>query len=334
MIEVTLYSRANCHLCDEARALLVGLSESLPMQIKEIDVDSSPDLVQRFGETVPVIQCGPYTISAPIDAKDLEITLRAAQQRLDQIADIEQGIASGRISVDIPWTKSDGFSLWLSRNWLMMFNLFTLVYVGLPFLAPVFMRAGLTAPANIIYRVYGAVCHQFAYRSWFAFGEQAYYPRTAVGDEHVHSYPEATGQDENDLWTARAYIGDERVGYKIALCQRDIAIYLGILAFGLIFAASGSRIPGLPWWIWLAFGVFPIGLDGLSQLVSQPPLSLIAFRESTPLLRTVTGGLFGFMTAWFGYPIAEESMRESRDYLQAKLKRIKDRSQPASEMKV
>jgi hypothetical protein len=28
----------------------------------------------------------------------------------------------------------------------------------------------------------------------------------------------------------------------------------------------------------------------------------------------LTGGLFGFMTAWFAYPNIEESMRETRQY--------------------
>jgi hypothetical protein len=41
------------------------------------------------------------------------------------------------------------------------------------------------------------------------------------------------------------------------------------------------------------------------------------------LLRTVTGFLFGFGTAWFGYPVAGEGMRETRDYMEGKLARYK-----------
>jgi hypothetical protein len=50
---------------------------------------------------------------------------------------------------------------------------------------------------------------------------------------------------------------------------------------------------------------------------------LIPYRESTPLLRTITGFLFGFLTAWFGYPYVEESMSENRKYLESKLDRSK-----------
>jgi uncharacterized membrane protein len=68
--------------------------------------------------------------------------------------------------------------------------------------------------------------------------------------------------------------------------------------------------------------MLPIGLDGFSQLLSQPPLNFFPYRESTPFFRSLTGFLFGFTTAWFGYPMVEESMAEARQVLAAKLRRI------------
>ena len=68
-------------------------------------------------------------------------------------------------------------------------------------------------------------------------------------------------------------------------------------------------------------------MDGFSQLISQLPYNLLPFRESTPFLRTLTGVLFGFSTAWFGYPYVEESMKESTQYLQRKLDIIKKRAE-------
>jgi uncharacterized membrane protein/glutaredoxin len=327
MIEITLYTRQDCHLCDELKAAILEYENDIPYKLVEVDIDQNPALKKQYNEQIPIIVIGPYTLRAPIDRRDLEVTLRAAQQRAAQIADIEEGIASGRIQVDIPWSRADQFSLWLSRNWLKAFNLFTLVYVGLPFLAPLLMHAGAPTPSYWIYRVYGVVCHQFAFRSWFMFGEQSVYPRSDAYIDELFSYEQATGLDPDDLWVARSYTGDENVGYKVALCQRDVAIYIGILSFGLIFGLTGRRLFGIPWYLWILFGILPIGFDGLSQLISQPPLSLIPIRESTPLLRTVTGFLFGFVTAWFGYPIAEESMRENREYLTAKLRRVSSRQQ-------
>ena len=46
------------------------------------------------------------------------------------------------------------------------------------------------------------------------------------------------------------------------------------------------------------------------------------YRESTPLLRTLTGALFGFSTAWFGFPLIEESMAETRVNFAAKKARL------------
>jgi hypothetical protein len=82
--------------------------------------------------------------------------------------------------------------------------------------------------------------------------------------------------------------------------------------------------------LWLLLGILPIALDGMSQLLSQPPMDFLPFRESTPLLRTLTGFLFGFTTAWFGYPLVEETMAESRQMMSRKLQRIQRQQQRSS----
>jgi uncharacterized membrane protein len=73
--------------------------------------------------------------------------------------------------------------------------------------------------------------------------------------------------------------------------------------------------------LYLLLGLGPIGLDGFSQLLSNPPLSLWPARESTPLFRTVTGALFGLMNGWLALPYLEEAMRETRQEVTAKLRR-------------
>jgi uncharacterized membrane protein len=101
----------------------------------------------------------------------------------------------------------------------------------------------------------------------------------------------------------------------MALCQRDFAIYSALLIFGLIFSLSGKKIKPLPWYLWILFGLIPIGLDGFSQLLSQTGLGIfswIPLRESTPLFRVVTGGLFGLASAWFAFPYLEESVLGNR----------------------
>jgi uncharacterized membrane protein len=323
MIEVTLYTRSDCHLCEQAIKDLEALNFQIPHHLTIIDVDSDIKLRNEYGFNVPVVLIGPYKLLAPIEKNDLEISLKAVQHSAEQEAKLDKALEEGRLQLQVSWTKADGFSLWLSRHYLAIFNIFVFLYVGLPFLAPILMKIGATTPAGWIYRAYGSVCHQFAFRSFFLFGEQPVYPRVEAGVKGLIPYQQATGLNESDLWAARGYRGNNQVGYKVALCERDVAIYGGILLFGLLFVSLRRRVKSLHWIIWIIIGLVPIGLDGVSQLISQPPLSLIAFRESTPLLRIITGFLFGFTTAWFGYPYVEESMVENRKFLEGKLKQAR-----------
>lgn len=213
---------------------------------------------------------------------------------------------------------------WFSRHYLALLNLMMLLYFGLPILAPVLMNAGLKAPASIIYTIYKPLCHQFAFRSFFLFGEQPYYPLAEAGIPGVKTFEEASGIADIHNPTsfarveARNFVGNETAGYKMALCERDMAIYASIFLFGLAYAATGRRLKPLHWIAWMLIGIAPIGLDGFSQLFSQMEWSWLAswlpYRESTPLLRVLTGALFGFATAWFAYPYMEESMAESRQF--------------------
>lgn len=330
MIQVTLYSRKNCHLCEEAYLDLIALGDQYPHKLEVIDIDLDEATQKRFDQQVPVVQVGPYLLKAPFSRQELEITLAAQSDRARHIDRIKNPPETLQTPASKKWSRADSFTYWLSRHYLAMFNIFVLLYVGIPFLAPVMMRVGAELPAKVIYKAYSVVCHQLAFRSFFLFGEQLVYPRQAAGLEGYKTFFEATGLSEGnydkDLIAARNYVGevssDRQVGYKVALCQRDVAIYLSILLFGLVFSITGRRLSPLPWYLWVVIALAPIGIDGFSQLLSQPPLNLLTYRESTPFIRVLTGGLFGFSTAWFGYPLVEETMAETRQILSDKWERI------------
>ncbi len=74
---VTLYTRAGCHLCDEAQALLETLGGRLGFTPQAIDVDGDAGLRERYGEAVPVVAIdGAEIVRAPIRAAALEARLR------------------------------------------------------------------------------------------------------------------------------------------------------------------------------------------------------------------------------------------------------------------
>lgn len=50
-----VYSRADCHLCDDAKAILAEYLDYLP-ELKAVDIDTDPGLQSRFGETIPVVE--------------------------------------------------------------------------------------------------------------------------------------------------------------------------------------------------------------------------------------------------------------------------------------
>ena len=322
MLTVTLFTRQNCPPCEQAREELAALQETLPHQLVEIDVDEDEALQKAYGDSVPVVQVGPYMLKAPFDRQKLQATLGAARDRKTHLEKVGDETYKNRVQRGARITGSDRFTYWFARNYIWVLNVLVLLYVGLPVLAPVLMKSGAETPARVIYKFYGSMCHQLAYRSWFLFGEQPVYPRAAAHVEGYLTFEEATGIDEDKLLPAREFLGNEQVGYKLALCERDMAIYGSILLFGVLFALTGRKWKSLPIWIWLLVGVAPIGLDGFSQLFSQwaemgVPLfhtlfGWLPYRESTPFLRTLTGFLFGFTTAWFGYPLIEEAMADTR----------------------
>jgi uncharacterized membrane protein len=90
----------------------------------------------------------------------------------------------------------------------------------------------------------------------------------------------------------------------------------------VVYSLSGRKLPKIHWLIWIVLGLGPIGLDGFSQLFSQIPnafiQSILPYRESTPVLRVLTGFLFGITTAWFMFPLIEESMADTRRLLAKK----------------
>ena len=57
MRRLVLYGREDCHLCDEARAVVTGLlSETSDLELQEVDIDSDDELLRRYLERIPVIE--------------------------------------------------------------------------------------------------------------------------------------------------------------------------------------------------------------------------------------------------------------------------------------
>ena len=56
MIELILYTRAGCHLCDEMKAGLLAARPPLAFKLTEIEVGWEGGLAEKYGQLVPLLE--------------------------------------------------------------------------------------------------------------------------------------------------------------------------------------------------------------------------------------------------------------------------------------
>jgi uncharacterized membrane protein len=175
-----------------------------------------------------------------------------------------------------------------AKHWLFATNTVAAASLALPVLAPTLMAAGCDSAGRAIYTLFAPLCHQLPERSFFLFGPQLTYSLQELEQLIGPHVP-------------LRYIGNRALGYKMAICQRDIALYLAILVFGLAFTLLRERLSPLPIKMFALLSV-PIALDGFGQL--------LALWESTWWSRALSGALFGVACVWLAYPYIESGMRD------------------------
>jgi len=57
-LDVTLYTRPGCHLCEEAKSALAPLLQDFGAVLREVNIDADPVLKERYGGDIPVIFIG------------------------------------------------------------------------------------------------------------------------------------------------------------------------------------------------------------------------------------------------------------------------------------
>jgi glutaredoxin len=76
---VTLYTRADCHLCADTEALLARLAPVFGLVVEKVDIASDPRLEHEYRWAIPVVALdGRELARAPIRAAALEDALRQA----------------------------------------------------------------------------------------------------------------------------------------------------------------------------------------------------------------------------------------------------------------
>lgn len=209
---------------------------------------------------------------------------------------------------------------WFSQNWLLVFSLLWAVYVGLPWLAPVFMQLGWTGAASAIYLFYSTQCHQLPQRSFFLFGAKPMYSLAEI---------QAAWQMTNHPAILRQFIGNPEMGWKVAWSDRMVSMYTSVFLGGLLYWPLRRRLRPLPLWGFALF-VLPMLVDGATHMLSDVAGIGQGFRDNNAWLagltaqalpawfyagdalgsfnswmRLITGLLFGLGVVWVAYPHLE-----------------------------
>lgn len=69
-MEVTLYTTLGCHLCDQARELLLTVDPSVV--ILAVDIAEDDDLIARYGERIPVLARDGRELAWPFGLLDVQ----------------------------------------------------------------------------------------------------------------------------------------------------------------------------------------------------------------------------------------------------------------------
>ena len=169
---------------------------------------------------------------------------------------------------------------WIVYHWPVLLAALTGVWVTLPWLAPVLMRAGATGPAYLIYLLYSPQCHQLPQRSYFLFGERLMVPLADI--------LAVTGP--RDPLTLRWFLGTPELGWKVAWSDRMVSLYTPLFLGVVVYALVG-RHWRLPRWSWaLLLPYLPLLTDGLSHAIDDT--FRLGIRADNTWLAALTGNLF------------------------------------------
>jgi uncharacterized membrane protein len=232
-----------------------------------------------------------------------------------------QPAVSGSLRSLVLW--ADQLILWLSQHWLAALNIFFLVYVGLPFLAPILLANGYTDAANLIYSSYRAACHQLPSRSYFIMGEQVAFCQRDVA---IYSSFLLGGlvfgwvRQRLRPLPLRYYVfflvpialdgGMQLASEWLQSGIQMITLWIiGFIAMGITMAILNSQ----RYLTWHNIPFFACGPLALLYLLRYPD-----YLSNWPQ-RTITGFIFSFGTIWFAYPYLEEAFADVKQQVSAKL---------------
>ena len=86
-MQLTMYSRSGCHLCDDMKEVLDRIRRKQPFTLTIVDIASDPILLKRYQHEIPVLVMEETEIARHrIDEATLTRLLAARQQAQEESA--------------------------------------------------------------------------------------------------------------------------------------------------------------------------------------------------------------------------------------------------------
>ena len=84
-MELTIYTKACCHLCEEALAAVEEVRREIPFTLVQVDIEQDPVARERYRHLIPVVTlAGEEIFYGKVSKHRLrELLLRAADRRAD-----------------------------------------------------------------------------------------------------------------------------------------------------------------------------------------------------------------------------------------------------------
>jgi len=254
--------------CWQLQSVLGVFEQKYPFTLSVLNIGQDKFLRQAYQGKLPCLEIGPFTLSGTINSNTLENALYEAQFRLaaSQVLKTQKSRKSAskppRFTIGIVFPY--GFlsiTFPLSSSSL----LFSLVFFSCAY--PHEIRSASSCAKHL--QGLSHLLSPISFSVHFSLRPTSCLSSTISRCKRVNLFWASHWVERNQFCYSSAFIGNPNIGYKLALCQRDLAIQSAILIFTLLFALSHQKIKPVPILIWAVLGFLPIILDGSTQLLSQ-----------------------------------------------------------------
>ncbi len=81
MVNITIYSKKNCHLCGIARETLLKIRKEFPFSLIEVDIEKDKKIFEKYKYLIPVIEIdGEKTFTYKVNEAELKTILKLKSQ--------------------------------------------------------------------------------------------------------------------------------------------------------------------------------------------------------------------------------------------------------------